>query len=152
MGVFSTEIQVRPLDGSRVETVEAVVDTGASYTTLPGAVLERLGISPEARRRFRLADGQIVEFDVGYARLQAGGESGIVAVCFGPDVGPALLGATSLQVLSLAVDPVGERLVPAVGYMLAIADPPWAPLAHGAPIRKIPRTDEPAPSCRVGLS
>lgn len=137
MGVFRTQIQMGPLDGSRFETVEAVVDTGASYTTISRAVLERLGITPEARRQFRLADGQIVEFDVGYARLRAGGESGIVAVCFGPDVGPALLGATSLQVLSLAVDPVGERLVPAVGYMLAIDDLPWAPLAHGAPSRHI---------------
>jgi len=64
--------------------------------------------------------GQIVDFEVGYARLRAASESGIVAVCFGLDGGPALLGATSLQVLSLAVHPIGERLVPAVGYMLTL--------------------------------
>jgi predicted aspartyl protease len=120
MGVFAAQVQVGPLDGSRYEAVEAIVDTGASYTTIGRSILERLGVAPEARRQFRLADGGIAELDVGYARLRAAGEDGIVAVCFGPDGGPALLGATSLQILSLAVDPVGERLVPAVGYMLEL--------------------------------
>ena len=119
MGVFRTEIRLSPLDQSRFETVDAVVDTGASYTTVARSVLDRLGIAPEVQRQFRLANGQIVNFEVGYARLRVADENGIVAVCFGPDDGPALLGATSLQVLSLAVDPVSERLVPAVGFLLA---------------------------------
>ena len=43
MGTFSHPIEVFSADGSRSVTVEALVDTGATYTCLPGAVLRGVG-------------------------------------------------------------------------------------------------------------
>ena len=56
MGVFRVPIEIGAPSGSEFETVDAVVDTGATYTMLPGSVLTRLGIAPTgilhgARRR-----------------------------------------------------------------------------------------------------
>jgi len=42
MGTFRYTIQVGPLDGSRMETLEALVDTGATYTRIPRPIRERL--------------------------------------------------------------------------------------------------------------
>ncbi|MCY4110168.1 MAG: hypothetical protein OXG11_14235 [Chloroflexi bacterium] len=43
MGTFSIELQVGDPLGSRFETVEAIVDLGATYTVLPACLLERWG-------------------------------------------------------------------------------------------------------------
>ena len=42
MGVFSERIEVGSPDESRFEAIEAVVDTGASFTTIPASMLRRL--------------------------------------------------------------------------------------------------------------
>ncbi|MFA0782616.1 aspartyl protease family protein [Fervidibacter sacchari] len=54
------------MDQSRFEQIEALVDTGAIYTVVPSDVLERLGITPQFRRRFRVADGRVVELDMAF--------------------------------------------------------------------------------------
>ena len=46
------------MDGQQSVDIEATVDTGAAYTTLPGRVLRELGIEPLTKRRFVLADGR----------------------------------------------------------------------------------------------
>ena len=58
MGAFRVPIEIGAPSGSEFETVDAVVDTGATYTTLPGSVLTRLGIAPYRRRTFAFADGR----------------------------------------------------------------------------------------------
>ena len=63
-------------------------------------------------RRFLLADGQRMEMDYGQAWATIDGDSVITLVVFGEDDGPALLGAYTLEGLSLAVDPIEQRLVP----------------------------------------
>ncbi len=46
MGTFSVTIEVGDPQGQRYEPVEAIVDTGSSYTMLPAALLQRLGVEP----------------------------------------------------------------------------------------------------------
>ena len=45
MGTFSVTIQVEDLQGEQFESVEALVDTGASDTVVPRPILERLGVA-----------------------------------------------------------------------------------------------------------
>ena len=45
MGTFHWPLTVLSADGDREETVEALVDTGATYTSLPASLLSRLGVS-----------------------------------------------------------------------------------------------------------
>ena len=112
MGTFSVSIQVGDLAGQRFVDVEALVDTGATYTVLPKELLDQLGIAQEGQRRFELGDDRIVEYPIGYARLRLDGDQTIVLVVFGPEGIDPLIGATALEHLSLAVDPVHGRLIP----------------------------------------
>src|SRR3989304_4947079 len=60
VGTFTLAIQVGTPDGSRYEWFEALVDTGATYTTLPASALRALGVVPHDRAIFRLADNREV--------------------------------------------------------------------------------------------
>ena len=101
------------MDGQHTHEVEALVDTGAAYTTLPGSLLRELGVVPAGQRRFSLADGRRVVLPYGRAWVTINGESEVTIVVFGRDDGPYLLGAYTLEGLGLAVDPVEQRLAPA---------------------------------------
>jgi predicted aspartyl protease len=118
MGVFSVGIHVAALDGRRFERVEAWVDTGAFYSSVPRPVLESLGVVPHLREPFRLADGRVIETAIGRAFIRVGDRAEITLVLFGEPESPALLGAYSLEGLRLAVDAGTQRLVPM----------PWLPL------------------------
>ena len=56
MGTFRYTVALGLKDGSRFEEVEALVDTGSTYTLMPAPTLERLGIVPEWTSTFELAD------------------------------------------------------------------------------------------------
>ncbi len=121
MGTFTVEIQVGDIAGTRVETLSALVDTGASYTVLPARTLQRLSIERTERRSFVLADERRREYDVGLARITIDGRSTISTVVFGDDATRALLGAVTLEAFGLAVDPLRRRLVPVEGLMMRLA-------------------------------
>ena len=100
------------MDGGESREIEAIVDTGAAYTTLPGRLLRDMGVAPIGQRRFLLADGRRAVMEYGRAWVTVEGESEVTLVVFGEDEGPVLLGAYTLEGLALAVDPVEQRLVP----------------------------------------
>jgi clan AA aspartic protease len=117
LGTFSVQIQVGDLAGMRPVQVEALVDTGASDTVLPQDLLRELGITTLDQFTYSLADGRIVEYDVGDARLRLEGRERTTQVVFGPEGVTPLLGTTTLQVFHLEVDPIAERLVPVQGLL-----------------------------------
>ena len=100
------------MDGDKWREIEATVDTGAAYTTLPGQLLRDLGVVAVDKRRFLLADGRRVWNDIGRAWVTIDGKSEVTLVVFGEDDAPPLLGAYTLEGLALAVDPVEQKLVP----------------------------------------
>ena len=112
MGTFKWPVRISGMDGKEGREVEATVDTGAAYTTLPANLLRELGIEPMDKGVFLLADGRRVEMDIGRAWATVDGSSEVTLVVFGEDDAPALLGAYTLEGLRLAVDPIAQRLVP----------------------------------------
>ena len=112
MGTFNWLLRISSMDGEQSREIEATVDTGAAYTTLPASLLHEIGVEPRGKRRFLLDDGRRIEMDYGEARASINGESVTTLVVFGRDEAPALLGAYTLEGLALAVDPVEQRLVP----------------------------------------
>ena len=112
-GVFNWPIRLDSLDGERSLEIEAMVDTGASYTIVPARLLKDLGVSPIDKISLVLADGRPVEYDLGEARATVNGRSIPTLVVFGDDNARALLGAYTLEGLRLGVDPAHGRLVPA---------------------------------------
>ncbi len=119
MTTFRVSIQIGDLAGSRFETLDAVVDTGATFTAVPRELLERLGVTPTRRERFRLANGDVTENDVGDARVRVAGKEGTTPVVFNQAGEPSLLGAVTLEALLLGVDPVAERLIPVEGLRVS---------------------------------
>ena len=118
MTTFRYSIAIGDSAGQRFETVEAWVDTGASYTLVPSSILDRLGHSPSYRRPFRLADGSIVELGLCQLTLRIGQETRVVSCVFGVEGSEPLLGATALEEFALGVDPVNHTLVPVVLNLL----------------------------------
>ncbi len=112
MGTFKYPLRISSMDGQQERDVEATVDTGAAYTTLPGSLLRELGIEPIDKRTFLLADGRRVDMEYGRAWATVNGSSEVTIVVFGGEEAPALLGAYTLEGLALAVDPIAQRLVP----------------------------------------
>ncbi len=112
MGTFNWPIRISSMDGQRSRDIEATVDTGAAYTTLPAPVLRELGVAPIGKRRLLLADGRRIDMEIGRAWVTIDGESEVTVVVFGGDNAPPLLGAYTLEGLGLAVDPLGQRLIP----------------------------------------
>ena len=113
LGVFNWPIRLDSMDGQQSLEIEAMVDTGASYTIVPTNRLRDLGITPIDKISLVLADGRPVEYDIGEARATINGRSIPTLVVFGEDNARALLGAYTLEGLRLAVDPTNSRLIPA---------------------------------------
>lgn len=111
VGTFSVTVEVGNIDGSEPMSIEALVDTGALHSMIPASILTRLHIQPQRHDRFELADGANVEYGVGTARMILEGRDGWCPVIFGPDA-DSLLGATTLEILNLTVDPIAQRLTP----------------------------------------
>ena len=118
MGTFYWPMEVFSPDGSRRETVNALVDTGASHTVLPASMLRRLGVVPFRTVLHRIADGSRIPREIGETRLRVNGLEATRIVAFGSDDVPPLLGADTRQGILLAVDPVEERLVPTDALLL----------------------------------
>ena len=112
MGTFSYPIEVISADGTRSETVNALVDTGSTFTCLPANLLREFGVVPYRRIRSELADGSVVEDDVGIVHVRVEGIETPTMAIFADEGAPALLGAYTLEGALLVVDPVKQRLAP----------------------------------------
>ncbi len=73
MGTFNWPMEILSADGTLAETVDALVDTGSSYTVLPAAILRRLNISSTDTLDFDLGDGRVISLEVGEARVRVEG-------------------------------------------------------------------------------
>jgi clan AA aspartic protease len=100
-------------------TIEAMVDTGATYSVIPRELLAQLGVRPIRKLPFELGDGRVVEYEVGPVDAKIDGEQMPTLCVFGEAGTAPLLGALTLEAFLLHVDPAGKRLVPARGYLLS---------------------------------
>ena len=113
MGQFRVDVTVSHLaNRERSLTLPLLVDTGATYTTLPRDVTDALGLEPIDTRRIRLADGREEHWPIAAIFVRLDGREGPSFALIGPRGGPALLGAVTLEELALGVDPSGRRLIP----------------------------------------
>ena len=116
MGVFQAKVSIANLAGGDAHETEALVDTGATDSAFPAALLEALHIRPEETVTYVTADGSEVECEYGYARFTIALDDeqsvrGVAPVAFWPDESGQCIGATTLQYLKLVVDMPEERLI-----------------------------------------
>ncbi len=117
MGPFGVTVTLHPRDGGAPRVLEALVDTGAGYSVVPHPVLEGLGCQPVRAQRVAFADGRVEEWVLTQVDVECEGRRGASPVFMGPPGAPALLGATTLEILGLGIDPVNRRLVPIDVYL-----------------------------------
>ena len=107
MGTF--DIRIRLPTG---EEMDALVDTGSTFTKMPRSLLEGLGVRPIFESEVELGNGEVIFRPVGYLEIEVQGRRAPVPVAFGGDAERALLGATALETLGFSADPRNRRLVP----------------------------------------
>ena len=96
MGTFNVTIAVGDQERRRWTTLDALVDTGASITSVPASVLQDLGVEPLAQRRFRLAQGEARVMDVGQTWIRIEGEEIVTLVLFNEEGTDPLFGCVGV--------------------------------------------------------
>lgn len=111
MGLTHVTVALRNLraEGEPYEA-EFLVDTGAIDCLAPAAALRQAGITVEGREVYELANGDVVEYPFGFARVSFMGAETVSKVIFGPDDCEPLLGVTALESMGISVDPVTRTL------------------------------------------
>lgn len=124
MGLFRTTIEVRNWEAHASlwrALPDVLVDTGSEYTWISRPILEALGVRPQRRQGFIVADGRRIDRDIGYALVRAAGSEAPDLVVFAETGDMTLLGAHSLEGLNLRIDPVRKELIPAGPVIAAVA-------------------------------
>lgn len=100
-----------PRDRSKIiEVPDALVDAGATWTSIPRSVADELSLDIVGQVRVRTAAGPQT-LDQSYAYLQIEGKD-LVSFALISDTYPSvLIGVTTLEGMGFAVDPVNERLI-----------------------------------------
>ncbi|MGH7322390.1 MAG: aspartyl protease family protein [Candidatus Rokuibacteriota bacterium] len=100
----------------RSESVDLLVDTGATFLVVARILADRLDLRPTRACPIQTAGGRDETWPLAEVRLAIDGIEVTTPCLIAPD-GPALLGAVALESLLLGVDPVAKRLVPVRGFV-----------------------------------
>ncbi len=120
MGLFQVQIEVVPADGGSAQTQSVLVDTGASYLTLPRSLLVSLGYRPVDTQRVVFATGEKAVWEVAEVKVRLQGRERTVLASLASEESPKLLGAQTLETFGLGVDPLGKRLIPVDAYLAPV--------------------------------
>ncbi len=105
-----------PAEPDRVWEGLFMVDTGAIHCVVPRQRLESIGLVPEGKRRYGLADGSQVRMDIAGGQIEFMGETTWGTIVFGEADAEPLLGVAALESVGIEVDPRNQELrrLPAV--------------------------------------
>jgi clan AA aspartic protease len=117
MGQLRPTVTLFPRHGGEPRALQALVDTGASYSVVPAPILAELGCRPLRMQPVVLPDGRADEWPLTQVDIECEGRRVTSAVLMGPVAGHVLLGAVTLEELGFGVDSVTRRLVPVVAYV-----------------------------------
>jgi predicted aspartyl protease len=121
MGAFHVDCKVENVTNrtKSAEVAKMLVDTGSEYTWISGEVLSEIKIARKKKDlTFVMANGQTITRSVGFAIIRFGMWFTVDEVVFGEKGDLSLLGARTLEGLSLTVDSRQKKLV-ASGPILA---------------------------------
>lgn len=112
MSITYLDIKVKNPQAPKKEiTGHFLVDSGAVFSVMPESVLKKLGIKPTDKQKFSLANGEVIEKQVGNALFEYRNKLRSSPVVFGEkDI--FLLGAVTLESLGVIIDPINRELKP----------------------------------------
>jgi len=110
------------LSAENAVTVSMLVDTGATFSVIPEALADAVGIKRLRRSAtITLAAGRRVKLDAGTAIFRIGGREAPATILIGDVVEP-ILGVQTLEALGLTVDSRRRRLTPSRHYAVRLGD------------------------------
>ncbi len=121
MGTFLVKCKIENVADREKSAVlkRVLVDTGSEYTSVPATTLDKIGIKREKKDvEFVVANGQRITRSVGFAIIRLDKYFTVDEVVFAEKGDLLLLGARTLEGLTLVVDPRKKKLV-ASGPVLA---------------------------------
>ena len=131
MGTFNVQISIGDQQRAQWIDLDALVDTGASITSVPASVLRQLGVTPLMQQRFQFGQGEVRLMDVGQTWLRIEGREVVTLVLFNAEETVPLLGALALEGVFMGVNPVAKKLEP---VEIAEIRPVPQPLAKLRPV------------------
>lgn len=121
MGHIYTELKAIGLKSNH-DFEGVVIDTGATYTSLPKELIDEVGALsvPGDKIKLELADGQVIKADSYALTLRIGKRKAPAIVVTFHGATPAI-GVQTLEALGLKVNPVTEELeetrAPGISYL-----------------------------------
>jgi len=103
-------------DGA-VEIPDALVDTGATWTAVPRAVADALGLRRVGSIALRTAGGPQT-LEQSYAHIEMEGKTMVTPLVISDLLDQVLIGVTTLESMGFAVDPGTGRLKESEVYLL----------------------------------
>lgn len=113
MGEVRVKVKIcNPGAPKRCAIIEALVDTGSTYSEVSASILRSLGITAREKSEYLLADGRRGMMDVGNARIEIDGKGLTMPIGFQKGKGEPLIGVVTLELLGFKVDPTDQVLIP----------------------------------------
>jgi len=103
-------LKVRAIDGTRHEEVRLLVETGATYSWISRKTLEKLGVKPTRKMKFKTMKGDILQREIGHVLVEYDGEEAPTATVFAEDRDGNVFGLHGLESLGLEVDPTTQQV------------------------------------------
>lgn len=94
------------------ETLQFLVDSGATYTLVPRATWRSLGLTSKRTVSFRMADGSRMDREVGECHIRLTQGDAHTPVILGEEGDLPLLGTVTLEELGLVLNPFTRTLHP----------------------------------------
>ena len=114
MGTFLVRCKIENVADREKSAVmtKMLVDTGSEYTWVPSSTLHKIGVKREKKDVvFVMANGQHITRGVGFAVIRLDKYFTVDEVVFAEEGDLLLLGARTLEGLTLSVDPRRKKLV-----------------------------------------
>jgi clan AA aspartic protease len=100
------------------EEADMLVDTGATLSTIPEDLAQRLGVPKLKPKRAQLADGRELIVEAGTVQIKINGrEAPTTVLIMGNEL---LLGVETLETLGLKVNPQTRTLEPTRSFVLRL--------------------------------
>jgi predicted aspartyl protease len=111
MGILHVTVSVANLKQDQLPyEADFLVEPSAIDCLAPASSLAAAGIELEGRDVYELADGEVVEYPFGFARVSFMGSETVAQIIFGPEGCEPILGTVALENTGIAVDPVSRSL------------------------------------------
>ena len=107
MGETWIRFKIYGIDGKSTE-LDAIVDTGATFTKIPLYVANELGLEAKYETKVELGDGHIITRKLAPAEVEIEDVRRLVLVSIGEE--KPLLGYTTLELLGFKVNPITGKL------------------------------------------